>query len=115
MQVARDVLQIAGDLSLSLKPLGDGLNFMSDAFFVEITHESGVKHLFVKVFIIHQLLIIMSFRSSLHLINIDPNCPMKGATTTSSKVDISINFVLSDHPRTHPPGIVVELHLQPLL
>merc|ERR1712083_256162 len=49
IKVASEVLQLSGDLSLTLKPLGDGLNFMSDAFFVEIAHESGVKHLFVKV------------------------------------------------------------------
>jgi len=48
-KVATEVLQLTGDLSLCLKPLGDGLNFMSDAFFVEITHDSGVKHIFVKV------------------------------------------------------------------
>jgi len=48
-KVAREVLQLSGDLSLTLKPLGDGLNFLSDAFFVEIYHGSGVKHLFVKV------------------------------------------------------------------
>ena len=43
------MLQLTGDLSLSLRPLGDGVNFLSDAFFVEITHDSGVKHIFVKV------------------------------------------------------------------
>jgi len=49
LKVATEVLQLSGELSCSLKPLGDGLNFLSDAFFVEIAHESGVKNIFVKV------------------------------------------------------------------
>ena len=43
------MLHLEGELSVAVKPLGDGLNFLSDAFFVEISHGTGVTHLFVKV------------------------------------------------------------------
>ena len=48
-QVAREVMNFTGNVSVSLKPLADGLNFLSDAFFAEISHEKGVTNLFVKV------------------------------------------------------------------
>ena len=43
------MLHLKSDVSVSLKALGDGLNFLSDAFFAEISHDEGVTYLFVKV------------------------------------------------------------------
>ena len=41
-------MHFTGNVSVSLKPLDDGLNFLSDAFFAEISHEKGATCLFVK-------------------------------------------------------------------
>jgi hypothetical protein len=47
-QISSEVLKLPGPLEFQLEPLPDGLNFMSDAFFVDIKHGEEVKNLFVK-------------------------------------------------------------------
>ena len=48
IQVSREVLKLPGPLEFYIEPLPDGLNFMSDAFFVDIKNGEELKNLFVK-------------------------------------------------------------------
>ena len=38
-----------GDIKCSIEPLADGVNFLSDAFFVKVANDEEEKGLFVKV------------------------------------------------------------------
>jgi len=49
IKVAKEVLDFTEDITCSIKPLSDGLNFMSDAYFVEVTNGEKELSLFAKV------------------------------------------------------------------
>jgi len=49
IQVAKEILDFTEDITCSVKPLSDGLNFMSDAYFVEVKSGEKELSLFAKV------------------------------------------------------------------
>merc|ERR1712024_291279 len=48
-KVARQVLKVQGDIEITLEPLVDGINFLSDAFFVKVKSQDCENYLFLKV------------------------------------------------------------------
>ena len=48
-QVSTEVLDMQGGIECVIEPLEDGLNFLSDAFFVKLKNETEEHNLFVKV------------------------------------------------------------------
>ena len=65
--MARDVLGLSGDIDCRLEPLADGLNFLSDAYFVNVKNESTEISLFVKV-----NLLVIQFGSLFHCLQVPP-------------------------------------------
>ena len=47
-QVSRDVLNITGEIECSVEPLQEGLNYLSDAFFVKLKADNEEVKLFAK-------------------------------------------------------------------
>ena len=51
LQIAKYVLEMEKIYECSVKALGDGLNFMSDAYFVKVIGEEKELNLFAKVLV----------------------------------------------------------------
>lgn len=49
IKIAENVLEVCGDIQCSLEPIGDGLNFLSDAYFVKVSDGKKEISLFAKV------------------------------------------------------------------